>query len=120
MIEGIVSNNRPLIGLIVGSKLGVQEIVALVDTGFTGELKMSSEKATELGLQITHTERVMLGDEKTIDMHASLVWVSMEGTANVVNVLIARGMPIIGVSLLRRFGYTLNINFKHDLLFLQK
>ncbi len=38
MIRGLVHNNRPLVSLVVAWKLGVQEIVALVDTGFTGEL----------------------------------------------------------------------------------
>jgi clan AA aspartic protease len=102
------------------ASLGVQEIIALVDTGFTGELKISPEKATELGLQTTHTEPVRLADEKTVNMRASLALVSMEGAANVVSVLIAQGMPIIGVSLLRRFGYMLNIDFKYNSLFLQK
>ncbi|MDP2669061.1 MAG: hypothetical protein Q8P07_04480 [bacterium] len=120
MIKGVVHNNRPLISLIVGWKLGVQEIVALVDTGFTGELKISPEKATELGLQITHAEPVMLADEKTVNMQASLALVSMEGASNVVNVLIVQGIPIIGVSLLRRFGYALNIDFKYNSLVLQK
>ena len=120
MIKGTVYNNRPLISLVVGWKLGVQEIVVIVDTGFTGELKISPEKAIELGLQTTHTEPVMLGDEKTVNMEASLALVSMEGATNVVNVLIARGMPVIGVSLLRRFGYALNIDFKYNSLLLQK
>src|SRR3989344_2292176 len=102
MIKGTVHNNRPLIPLIVGWKLGVQEIIALVDTGFTGELKISPEKAVELGLRTTHTEPVTLADEKTINMRASLALVSMEGAVNVVSVLIAQGIPIIGVSLLRR------------------
>src|SRR3989338_3860829 len=112
MIKGVIHNNRPLISLVVGWKLGVQDLIALVDTGFTGELKISPEKAIELGLQTTHTEPVILADEKTVNMEASLALVSMEGSANTVSVLIAQGIPIIGVSLLRRFGYTLNIDFK--------
>ncbi len=39
MIKGIIHNNRQLISLVIGWKLGVQELVTLVDTGFTGELK---------------------------------------------------------------------------------
>lgn len=120
MIKGIISNNRPLISLIVGWKLGVQEIVALVDTGFTGELKISPEKALELGLQTTHTEPVKLADENTVNMQASLVLVSMENIANVVNVLISKGTPIIGIGLLRRYGYALNIDVKYNSLVLQK
>lgn len=110
----------PLISLIVGWKLGVQETIALVDTGFTGELKISPEKALELGLEITHTEPVTLADENTVNMEASLALVSIEGIANVVNVLVAKGMPIIGVGLLRRFGYALNMEVKYNSLILQR
>ena len=120
MIRGVIHNNRPLISLIVGWNLGVQEIIALVDTGFTGELKVSPAVASQLGLQTTHTEPVRLADENTVNMPASLALVSMEGVRNVVNVLIAQGIPIIGVGLLRRFGYALNIEFKYNSLILQK
>lgn len=120
MIKGVVHNNRPLISLIVGWTLGVQEIITLVDTGFTGELKVSPTLASQLGLQTTHTQPVTLADEKTVDMQASLALVSMEGVTNVISVLVAQGMPIIGVGLLRRFGYVLNIDFKYDSLILQK
>lgn len=120
MIKGIIHKNKPLISLIVGWKLGVQEIIALVDMGFTGELKISPEKAVELGLETTHTEPVELADENTVNMEASLALVSMEGATNMVDVLIAKGMPIIGVGLMRRFGYALNMDFKYNTLNLQK
>lgn len=120
MIRGIVHQNRPFISIIVGWRLGVQEIVALVDTGFTGELKIPQEKISELGLILTHTEPVRLADESLVNMPASLALVSIEGAVNMVNVLISKGMPVIGVGLLKRFGYALNINFKYDTLTLQK
>lgn len=120
MIKGVIYNNRPLISLVVGWKLGVQEFVALVDTGFTGELKISPEKALELGLQTTHTERVTLADENEVFMQASLALVNLEGVANVVNVLISKGIPTIGVGLLRRYSYILNMDVKYNSLILQK
>lgn len=120
MIKGVISNNRPLISLVVAWKLSVQEIVALVDTGFTGELKISPEQALKLGLQTTHTEPVRLANEQTINVPASLARCSMEGRANTVNVIISAGLPTIGVSLLREFGYDLHINFKRDTLVLKK
>ena len=120
MIRGTIHNNRPFISLIAGWRLGVQETVALVDTGFTGELKISPEKALELGLQIPHAEPVTLADEKTVYMQASLALVSMEGVRNVVNVLVSKGTTIIGVGLLRRFGYALNMDVKYNSLLLQK
>lgn len=119
MIKGIIHNNRPLIRLAVGWKFGVSELIALVDTGFTGELKISPEKASELGLQTTHAERVTLADENEVYMQGSLAIASLEGISNVVNILISKGIPIIGMNFLRRFGYTLNMNVKQNSLILQ-
>ena len=120
MIRGIVYKNRPFISIIIGWRLGVQEIIALVDTGFTGELKIPKNKALELGLVLTHAERIRLADDNIVNMPASLALVSMEGVTNMVTVLISKGMPIIGVGLLKRFGYALNIDFKYNTLILQK
>lgn len=76
MIKGSILNNRPLITITIGGLFyGVQDIVALVDTGFTGELKISPDKLPELGLQITNTQPVTLGDGRTINMSASLAYV---------------------------------------------
>lgn len=120
MLRGVIHNNQPLIKLVIAWNLGVQEIVALVDTGFTGELKIPPSKVSELSLQITHTEPICLANEKIVNMQASIAAVSMEGVAKVVNVLISDGMPIIGVGLLKRFGYILKANFKRDFLILEK
>jgi len=75
---------------------------------------------SELGLQTTHTQAVTLGNEKTVYMGSSLALVSMEGISNVVNVLIDQGMTIIGIGLLRRFGYSLNMDVKYNSLELSK
>ena len=111
MIHGAIYNNRPLIPLTIARQLKVQDVTALIDTGFTGELKISSKEAKSLGIETTHTELVTLADEKTVDMAAGLAEVSMEGLQIAVEVLISEGDPIIGVGLLRKFGYILTINF---------
>ena len=122
MIKGIIYENRPLIRIAVGSSLGIQEIMALVDTGFTGELKLSQKSASELGLKITHAEPVTLANEETITMQASLAEVALEGVKNTVSVLIDAGlMPIIGIGLLRSFGYKkINFDFDYNILTLER
>jgi len=120
MIEGVISKNRPLIPITISWKSGVQEILALIDTGFTGELKLPREKVSELGLDFTHTAHVQLADNSKIDMLASIASVSMEGTKNTVGVLIGEGMPTIGVGLLKRFKYTLTADFKDNILNLER
>ncbi len=120
MIHGGIYNNRPLIPLSVGWKLKAQEITALIDTGFTGELKISSKEAMELGIETTHTELVTLANESTVGMPVGLAQVSMEGIQSTVEVLISDGMPIIGVGLLKKFGYILSINFPANIVSLKK
>ena len=120
MVKGIVRKNRPLINLIVEWKLRTKEIVALVDTGFTGELKLSPQEVLDLEIDITHAESIVLGNEKTAQMFAGIASVYMEGIKNDVNVFVSGGIPTIGVGLLKRFGYNLNIDFKNDSLVLQK
>lgn len=121
MVKGVIdSNNRPLIEITIGWQHGVQSIIALVDTGFSGELKLSPKEALNLNLMTTHTERVQLANNKSVDMQASLAMVSLEKTAKLVNVLISEGLPIVGVGLLKRFEYILKINFKNNYLELRK
>lgn len=120
MVRGVVYQNKPLVSLVVGWRQSVQEIVALVDTGFTGELKIPPKKVVELGLEITHTEPVSLANEEIAHWGAALAAVSMEGIEHVVDVLVGRGIPLVGVGLLKRFGYSLHIDFPHDTLTLQR
>lgn len=120
MVKGIVRKNRPLINLVVGWGLKTKEIVALVDTGFTGELKLSPKEVLDLGIMPTHLGSIQLANGKDAKMFSGMAMVSMEGIENIVSTLIADGIPIIGVGLLKRFGYNLNIDFKNDFFILQK
>lgn len=120
MVKGLVYKNRPIIKLTIAKGLKAQKVVALVDTGFTGELKISSKEAMDLEIIPDHFNRVELADGKTIIMFAGLAEVSMENVKNSVEVLISNGIPTIGVGLLRIFNYNLNIDFKNDFLTLQK
>jgi len=121
MIQGLIGKeNRPLIPLVVGWNRGVQEIPALVDTGFSGELKMPSKMIDELGLEITHAQAVLLADGTSATMRASLAFVAMEGITHEVTALISNGPAVIGGALLRRFGYKLIVDYKEDSVALEK
>lgn len=122
MIRGVLrrADNRPVIPLIIGWDLRVQEVVALVDTGFSGEVKIPPKLVDELGLHITHAQAVLLANEGITEMPASLAFVSMEGIKEEVTVLICKGMAVVGVGLLKRFGYKLVIDFKYNSVTLEK
>ncbi len=121
MIQGLVTpQNRPTILLTVGWNNTVQQIVAIVDTGFTGDLKVPPITAVELGLATTHAEPVRVADGRTSQMRACLVYVSMEGVIKTVSALVAPGDVILGIGLLKKFGYNLQINFDEKKLLLFK
>lgn len=121
MIEGLVGKeNRPLIPLVVGWNRGVQEITAMVDTGFSGELKIPPKMIDELGLEITHAQAVLLADGTGTTMRASLAFVAMEGETKEVNVLISEGRAVIGGGLLKLFGYKLIVDYKKASVALEK
>lgn len=120
MIKGVVHNHQPIISINIGSELGAQDFLVLIDTGFTGDLKLSREKAIELGMQATHVEEVILADQQKISMSVGVAFVAMDGATCPVSVLIAPGFPVVGVGLMKRFAIRLTIDFVHDILSLQR
>lgn len=121
MIHGLVAKeNRPLIPLVVGWNRGVQEITAMVDTGFSGELKIPAKMIDELGLEITHAQPVLLADGTNATMRASLAFVAMEGVTKEVNTLISEGPAVIGGGLLKLFEYRLIVDYKRGSVELEK
>ena len=121
MMKGVLrKDNRPVVPLVVGWDRGIQEIVALVDTGFNGELKMPPKMVDELGLRITHVQPVLLANDSIAQSAASLAFVNLEGITEEVNVLIAEGLAAIGVGLLKRFGYKLIVDFKYNSVVLER
>jgi clan AA aspartic protease len=105
---------------MIANGLKAEKAIVLVDTGFTGELKLSAKAALNLNILPDRLERVELADGKIVKMSAGFAEVSMEGIKNKVEVLISDSMPTIGVGLLKRFGYNLKIDFKKDYLLLEK
>lgn len=120
MVSGEIINNRPLVAVTVAWKASVQRLVVLIDTGFTGELKLSEDVAKDLGLEITHTESVQLGNGKNEFMPASLALVDLEGTSKLVEVLISPGDTVAGVGLFKKFKYRMTMDFHLKTLQLEK
>ena len=113
MIQGrLRKDNMPAVSLSIGWILGIQDIVAVVDTGFSGEIKVPPNVASELGLTPTHVQAVLLANGEMTEVSASLAFAVIEGKKEEVDVLIVKGMSIIGVGLLNRLGFKLTIDFK--------
>lgn len=120
MLSGFIKDDQPIIPIVVTWKWHVQQILALVDTGFIGELKVSPETAQALGLEVTDVRKVSFGDNRTAMLQSAVTFVSMEGIKKSVTVLIGDGHEVIGVRLLRNFGYSLLMDFEADSFILKK
>ena len=114
MIHGTITNDRPHIPLTIGWGSVVENIVAIVDTSFTGGIKIPPESVGNLGLAVSHTELVVLGDGQVVNMAASIVYVDMEGRVEVANAIVAPGDIVIGVGLMKKFSCLFNADFHNS------
>jgi len=92
------------------------DVEALIDTGFTGELLLPLRLAVPLGLRLVGVSRVQLADgsiSQQMLFSASIGWGSVlrEVTVNVVD---GTDVPLIGGGLLD--GYVLHVNFEQKQL----
>ena len=113
MIVGIVTANREaVIPLVVyGPASAVQQIEAVVDTGFDGSLSLPPELITQLGLQWRRRGRALLADgsECVFDIYEAMVlW---DGKTRRIAVDEADTAPLVGMTLLD--GYELNVQVRN-------
>ncbi|MBU1179378.1 hypothetical protein KJ885_00350 [Patescibacteria group bacterium] len=117
MVEGIIKQNKPLVQVTVASWLqGVKDVLALVDTGFTGDLSISKETMEELGLGVRSIKAVTFGDEKVKNMPFSKTSMYVGKRKCDVDVLIAgeKGRAKIGIGLLTKLGFKLEVDYRND------
>lgn len=112
MLNGIIHNNRPLMKIVIAGidAQNVQDPTVLVDTGFTGDLKVSGETAQNLRLTPTGVEYVTVGHGQNVPMLTALALVALSSTTRLVNVLIADGDQAVGIGLLKKFSFKLFVN----------
>lgn len=79
----------------------IHELPAILDTGYEGYVTLPSELAQTLGLTANGTERITLGDGKEVDVDIIPVSIVWEEHDRRLRALIAPGLPLIGIRLLR-------------------
>lgn len=113
MIKGQFVGNVPLIPVAIASDEGVQAPFVLLDTGFTSDLKVTPEIATELNLKITGVTRVGIANGQVIEAPVALASSAMEGIVKDVEVIISEGLPAAGIGFFSKFGYKVVLDCKH-------
>ena len=120
MLTGSIQFNRPLIEIAIGHGQNVQRVPALVDTGFTGELKMPPEIARGLEVTIEEVRTVTMGNAVAVPHGVGRTQVSLDGLQKEVRVLVGDGPTVIGISLMRNFGFKLTVIPSENVFYLER
>lgn len=120
MVRGVFSGNIPLIKVEVAWGQSMQAPFVILDTGFTGDLQVTSEMAEELGLEVVGVTKTQIANGQIIEVPVALAIASMEGAVNFIEVLISESMPLAGISFLSKFSYKATIDCKYRTIELER
>ena len=114
MIYGkFIDNNKAVVPAAVAWEHKVQDSLFILDTGFTGDLIVTQEMAKELGLEITTMTSAHIATDKTVSLPTATAIGIMEGKKLYISILIADGLPLLGMSFLEKFGYKAIVDCKY-------
>jgi len=119
MHEGTFIDNIPLISIILKQNKLVETIAFVLDTGFTGNLQVTPEIASYLGLNPMGISFVQMANGQTISVPIAAISATIEGITKTVPVLISNGMPLAGIGLFSQFGYTVIVDCKKKEVYLK-
>jgi len=120
MVKGLFRQNTPIVKISIIWGQTIRAPFVVLDTGFTGYLQITHKMAAELGLKISGTLSVRIPTGQIITVPTALAFADMEGEKKVVEVLIANGLPLLGISFLSKFGYRSEIDCKNRTILLEK
>lgn len=120
MIDGLFIENVPWVEVVVIWGKFIQKPLAILDTGFSGDLQITSKMAKELDLKATTTVQVQIANGSYVKVPLALAVVSLEGIEQRVQVLISESTPLVGINLLSKFSYKAIVDCHNKTVALQK
>ncbi len=123
MIKGFfhpTNPNIPIIQVAVAWGQSVTYPHFVLDTGFSGDLKVSKQVAQDLGLIPLATEPVTNMNGELVQAPVALAYAEMEGEKKTVSILILDGMHLAGIGLYTKFGHKIMLDCKNRTIELHK
>lgn len=120
MVKGEFIGNTPWIKVLIAWGQSMQAPFVILDTGFTGDLQVTSKIAQELGLKVIGATKVKIANGQTVEVPVALSIVVMEGIRVFIEVLISDSMPLLGISFLSKFSYKAMVDCKHRTVALER
>ena len=120
MIKGVFIKNAPWVEITVGWEDATQNSVAVLDTGFSGDLQITPKLAQALKLKSETIASVQIANGQIVDVPIVVAVSSMEGEKKYVKVLVADSTPLIGIGFLSKFSYKAIVDCKNKKVALQR
>jgi clan AA aspartic protease len=110
MIGQVTDAHEAVINLtIIGPHNDQLQIEAVLDSGFTDYLTLTTTTIAQLQLQFLDTTECQLADGRIVSMQSFQATVEWHGTRRDILVLAADGQPLLGMSLLLGSRVTMDV-----------
>ncbi len=120
MITGaFAENSLPYVPIDVLWEDVVQSVLMVLDTGFTGDIKITPEIAQELNLTNFNIVSIKTGDGKVVDLPSYSAIASIPNTKLFVDVIVSEGVPLLGIGFLKKFGCKATVDCKNRVVQLE-
>lgn len=106
MVKGFFIENTPFVEVAVGGNKVTRSAFFVLDTGFSGDLQMNPQIASDIGLHALGAVSVRLADGSVVEVPFSSAVATMEDALTDVEVLVIDSMPLVGINFLTKFGYS--------------
>jgi predicted aspartyl protease len=88
-------------------------IYTLHVTGFTGDLAVTKEMATDLGLTFDSISPMKTATGEIQNMKTATVFATMEGETLYVTAILVKGKPLLGISFMQKFNFKAIVDCKN-------
>lgn len=110
----------PYVEISIFSGKNTLNLPVVLDTGFSGYLKIDHDTADELGIISIEFARITMFYGEEISVGFSYCFVELGNTKILTEILIFSGPPLIGIKLLGDFGYKAVVDCKNRTAHLER
>ncbi len=120
MVKGFMNGNVPFIEATVINKNNVLDIIFTLDTGFSEDLLITPEIASELELESDSFLNLYIANGEQVSLNVSAGFAVIENTKQEVEIIVSNGSPLLGIGFLTKFGYKAIVDCKDRTVTLER
>jgi predicted aspartyl protease len=115
MVHGafLADRDLPTIQVPVAFRETVLFPTFILDTGFSGYIKVDQQTADELGIEVQGVTHIDIANGERIPAGVSTGYAELENKKKPIDIIIAKGSPLAGMGLFTLFEYKVVVDCKN-------